>query len=77
MADRLASRSVAELERLGTALYVRQRHPKLDADTRADKMVSLKPHINPELAKAAVGEVERLLRDASTLPHAPALSAAG
>lgn len=78
VADRFGPRSVAELERLGTALFVRRSYPGLDAIGRASTMVDLKPHIKAELASEAVEAVDRLLADAPRM-SAPqgAVAAAG
>jgi hypothetical protein len=65
IADKLGRRPVVELERLGTALFVRQTEPRLDAQARADRMMQLKPHIKPLDARDAVEEVERLLKEAA------------
>jgi hypothetical protein len=62
--DRLARRSVVELERLGTALFVARQHPELDTEARARRMTELKPHIPPHLARSAVSDVKQLLSEA-------------
>lgn len=65
VADQLGKRSVAELERLGTALLIRQAETDLDLDRRAARLTELKPHITTQLARQAVDEVEQLLKDSS------------
>jgi len=64
VANRLGSRGVAELERLSTALYVRLQSPEAGAQQRAEQLVKLKPHIRPDDAKEAIGEVDKMLADA-------------
>jgi hypothetical protein len=64
VANQLGHRSVAELERLGTALYVRTEWPGLDGDIQVQRLVELKPHVEVEQAQNAVKEVDRLLQEA-------------
>jgi hypothetical protein len=64
VSDKLGSRSVAELERLGTALYVQTEWPGLEGDIQVQRLVELKPHVQVEQAQNAVKEVERLLQEA-------------
>ena len=64
VADCLATKDVVALERLGTALYVRNQHGDLPAQQQAERITELKPHINLELARDAVDEVGNLLRNA-------------
>ena len=66
VANRLGGRSVAELERLGTVLYVRTEWPDLEADRQVQQLVQLKPHVQIEQAQDAVSEVDRLLQEART-----------
>lgn len=56
----VGSRSVAELECLSTALYVRQ-EGVVSADGQASRITELKPHISIERASAAVESVQRFL----------------
>ena len=56
--DKLASKNVAELERLATALYLRLEMPDADDESRAREMNSLKPHVTVQEALAALQEVE-------------------
>jgi hypothetical protein len=71
VAERLARKNVAELERLATALFV-SRMPDAPADptARALKISQLKPHIQPEQARAAVLVVDRMSEEAkeATVP---------
>jgi len=60
VADRVGSRSVAELERLATALYVRKEMAAGKASERAHRITELKPHISQADAKAAVREVDAM-----------------
>lgn len=64
VASKLSSRRVAELERLGTALYVTREYPNLPRNDRPRRMQDLKPHIKPEQAEVAVQEVDALLAEA-------------
>lgn len=61
VASNLARRTVAELERIGTALYVGRQESGPSPEERAAQVVELKPHISPEQALTAVEEVDRLL----------------
>jgi len=72
IAERVGDRQVVELERLGTALYVRRRHPEeTNSLALARKIVELKPHISEPEAREAVSTVA-LWEDeaASQLPSA-------
>lgn len=64
VAEKLGQRTVAELERVGTALYVRGLLTSSDIDGRAEQIVELKPHISQEAAYRAAHEVEELLAEA-------------
>lgn len=66
VAERLAPLRVAELERLGTALYVTRECPAASVEQRADRTVALKPHIQLEQAERAVSEVDALLAAATS-----------
>lgn len=63
----LAPRGVAQLERLGTALYVTERHPDMSAADRAREINRLKPHVSLEQAEAAVNEVDGVREQAGAL----------
>lgn len=67
VASKLSSRRVAELERLGTALYVTTSDSTLSRQDRPRRMRELKPHINPEQAEVALQEVDALLQEAGHL----------
>lgn len=70
VSGQLARRSVAELERLGTALYVRTEWPELPIESHAQRLVQLKPHVQFEQAESAVSEVDRLLQEAASISRA-------
>ena len=55
---KLASKNVAELERLSTALYVRLEMPDQDDAARAKRINQLKPHVSISEANAARRDVE-------------------
>lgn len=63
MANRLGGKRVVELERLGTAYFVTKR--RLDAraslEERAERIVTLKPHVSLSQARMAVKEVDGLI----------------
>lgn len=61
--DRLASKNVAELERLATALYVRLEMPEAGKGELAKRINSLKPHVSLEEAKNALYVVEGFDRE--------------
>ncbi len=75
VASRLGSKTVAELERLATALYVlRTALPNGTAEERTEKLRALKPHLTEPQAHDAVAEVDRLAADAEDhRVHAPEL----
>lgn len=55
---KLASKNVAELERLSTALYVRLELPDQDEAVRAKRITQLKPHVSNQEALDALRDVE-------------------
>ena len=55
---KLASKNVAELERLSTALYIRLEKPTADDRALAEEMHQLKPHVSISEALEALHEVE-------------------
>lgn len=65
VAEHLGDKKVTELERLGTALYVTKKHADDDAETRAKHISSLKPHISPPEAIAAVKDVDQMQKEFS------------
>ena len=58
VSSKLGALGVAHLERLATALYFT--NEKIAAEERASKIHEVKPHITPELAGAAVKEVDQI-----------------
>ena len=60
--EKLGNKGVADLERLATALYVRQElTDDLSIDERAAKLTALKPHIARDEAVAAIVEVDQII----------------
>lgn len=67
IAETFGSRGVSDLEKLATALYVtRQTGTPTDADSRARRLVELKPHISFQQALDAVRELDRIVGEAET-----------
>jgi len=66
VADRLSVRGVAELERLGTALYVMRQGPHAELSEQVCEITRLKPHIDDEAATAALQEVRSLITQAQS-----------
>jgi hypothetical protein len=65
VAERLARKNVADLEKLATALFVTQaRAGVTEPAARAEEIHKLKPHISPEQARAAVVFVDRMVSEA-------------
>ncbi len=62
VAEKLAPKRVAELERLATALYVTLRG-KVEPDQRPARICELKPHISPSDATQAVAEVDGIRQE--------------
>ena len=61
VAQQLGSRGVVELERLATALYVKETlGENASKEERAEKLTTLKPHIPKENAQTAVEEVDQI-----------------
>lgn len=60
VSDFVGSATVAELERLSTALYVICEEEKI-GDEAVDRITALKPHVSPQQAKAAIARVEELV----------------
>ena len=56
----LASKNVAELEKLGTALYVTITSATGDLDARAEQVHDLKPHVRLEEAREALQTVDQM-----------------
>jgi len=65
VAEHLAPKGVAELERLGTAVFVTCTEGAHDAEKRARRIHELKPHVSLEEARAAVETVDALRAEAA------------
>lgn len=66
--QRLGTKTVAELERIATALYIRSREP--NCKEIVDRLIKLKPHIALPDAQSAVSEVERIIQELHGIPKA-------
>jgi uncharacterized protein YwgA len=66
VASRLGPKSVDELERIATALYVTKRKPSAAADDRAEMLRELKAHVTAEQALAAVEELDDMRNEIPT-----------
>jgi uncharacterized protein YwgA len=64
VADVLGNKTVAQLERTATALYVTLEGTPIQE--RARQITQLKPHVTLEEAQAAVAEVDEISRNAAT-----------
>ena len=65
VANKLGAKGVTELERLATAFFLKQRpEAGVSIDDRSKQLTELKPHILPEIARAAVEEVDRIIEEA-------------
>ncbi len=69
VAQRLGAKTVAELERIATAFYIMSRDP--ESTDVAQRLTSLKPHITLPEAKAALMEVEQIIREFDHEFHNP------
>jgi uncharacterized protein YwgA len=65
VAAEFASKNVAELERVATAIYVTEKSPDAPVAARAAELNRLKPHIDLNSALAAVHEADRLRTSSS------------
>lgn len=59
VSQRLCAKTVAELERTATALYISLREPRVE--DVAERLINVKPHITLPEARAAVSEVEQIM----------------
>jgi uncharacterized protein YwgA len=66
IAENLGDKGVVDLERLATAYYVTLEKSGRDAGERAIDIVSLKPHIEPGLARQAVERVDDMIQQVHT-----------
>ncbi|HOA52322.1 MAG: hypothetical protein WBH86_02695 [Thermogutta sp.] len=65
VAKSLGRKGVADLERLATALYITELAGSgASVNERANQMTALKPHIPPEIARDAIEQVDRIIREA-------------
>jgi uncharacterized protein YwgA len=64
VSGKLASKTVTELERTATALYVTL-DDQIAATDRARRLTQLKPHITLEDAQAAVSEIDAIIVEAN------------
>jgi hypothetical protein len=71
IANFLGNKSVVELERLGTALYVtlNEKTPDLNPQTRAQKITQIKPHIPFDDAISAIQEVDEMKHTYEQIPR--------
>ena len=64
VANKFRDRGVSELERLATALYVTQENnAKGSSELRAQYITELKPHVSMEEARAAIKEIDEIIRE--------------
>lgn len=63
VANRLGPLRVTELERLATALYVTKEDPGMDAETRAQRVIALKPHIFVMEARIAIDAIDDMIKE--------------
>ena len=68
VAERLARKNVAELEKLATALYVTRKDDRASSvASRAKEINKLKPHIDLSEARSAVADVDAIMEDAKAV----------
>ena len=68
IAGKLGNKGVAELEKLGTALFVTLKEKEyIDSSKRAERINAIKPHISIEESANAIREVDQIIQDAGTL----------
>jgi hypothetical protein len=65
VAGQVGDRSVSELERLATALFVMREDDSRDRDEQAGRIHELKPHVTVPEALRALQEVERIAAEAN------------
>ena len=61
IAETIGSRGVVDLERLATAMWVTREDPGATPGARVQRLVSIKPHIDPSDAEEAFEEIDSLL----------------
>lgn len=67
--DKLGEKTVAELERLGTALMISKGHWSESVPMRAKQLCSLKPHIVEERAISAIKTIDELRLEWANSPE--------
>jgi uncharacterized protein YwgA len=68
ISGKLRDKGVAELEKLGTALFITlQEREIIDTTKRAEKINALKPHISIEEATTAIQEVDQIIHESDSL----------
>jgi uncharacterized protein YwgA len=60
IAEELSEKNVRQLERLGTALFITERHPDSSVGERSRLVNELKPHVPVNAAREAVEAVDEL-----------------
>ena len=60
IAKYLGDKTVAELERMGTALYISSQSDNENMNEKAEEIIRLKPHVNLVDARIAVQKVEEM-----------------
>ena len=63
VSEYLGDKSVAELERMGTALYAILKNIGNDKSERAEEIHKLKPHVSTEEALLALNKVEGMIKE--------------
>ncbi len=61
VAEQLGSKSVTELEQLGTALYVNREDDSRSLEQVAERVTELKPHIPMDVAREAAFGIDRII----------------
>lgn len=72
IASRLGNLGVASLERLSTALFLKQENPGKKRAELVQEMVKLKPHISPVQANQAFDELQDIVAKSKDLAPNPA-----
>lgn len=71
IASRFASKGVGELERLATALWVKQEAPGLSTREQAERLHQIKPHVSLDQAESALSAVASWEAEAARLQTSP------
>ena len=69
IASKIGAKTVADLEKLATALYVERKYDldDEDIDSWARQMNALKSHVSVDVARAAIGDLQRIEDEASEM----------